>query len=915
MQRYIFFFILAILSMFNSLNAQNLSNSTTNLLNNAVFFQSSEEHDEHEHHEHRNIDGSSYDCRKHRFEAVETQEQESPWWEADLLSSSRLLSVQITFSEKDYPDGLKGLYLLTSDYPMDYSDLPSLLESSYVTHIRLEENIISGQIITLNKERARYFRIQAEGRAKLSFSDVVLTGDKNVEIAGNRVDDDEDGLTDAADADIHPVFRSVAAIPASCATCNDATIHVVAGGEDLSISIDGGRTFVRMQDGLAVLPAIAGSYNLVISSGNGSTTAYERNPLTVPATGIIDAQMIFTCPLGGSFPNNFAGMTGGLGTHTDNGTSYPNNNTTISAPFHQVITSSTAADPNVPSLILTSPSGNNQFVRLGATNNANNNAQRLTYCFMVNQDNAAFNFNFAAVMWRHSTNNNPQPNTEAFFRWNVTVNGVTVGGGLFNPLNGPVQVPQDGIFVIPWTCANLNLSSFVGQTACVQFESAGCTQAGHGGYAYIDGLCERPRMPIMNMPASVCFGQPFTAFATNGQNFQSHFWSVEKVDASLNPIPGTLVTGPIQNSNSVVSPLFDVIGFWQNLSGQQANCGDRFRVTLTISGFCSGSLSRSRFVQLSCPDVGNYCNMAICNNAPALLTPQATNNCPNCEVQWSPSTGLSDPNTAFPQIQNPAALSTTYSIKFTDANGCSVARSLEVWDATLNGNLTVSSVCHDQCNVILQADFITNKTLNTNRITVRAVSDQHNLTLAFTSVTTLPGGNKRYKFSSQPFENKGAFPNWNTPEAFTVTIATTTPPGFCNQGNCPSSISTNFSLPRGIFHGIPNIYLPNVFWPNAPNPLDQTFWPGFSLGTPEPGVYFMRMKVFDLWGGLMYDSGDWNLNPTCSTTQGYVGNESGFGWNGYKKDKKCNQGVYTYIITYGNCTNEYLVAGDVLLLW
>ena len=914
MQRYIALTTIICFLAGNFLAAQT-NKIMGNLLMGTTYTQSSYD-DETSHDDKTSHDAhsSSFICPNTYSSRVETGVEKEPYVQFDLGNPAQLDKLTLDFPRADYPDGMDGLYILMSRYPMEFTDLESLLASEAVEHVAIEAPINSGTSIPLGKRTARYLRIQSAKPTRLSFLHLDLTGAKDLyEIAGNDIDDDRDGLTDKADKDMRPLFRSVMTLPPTCKGCSDGRIQVQAGGDDLSISMDGGITFQKMEGEMVTLHANSGHYNLVLAAGNGNTSAYPQNPVQVQETADL---LVSNCG-NGNFNLGWQGWTGRLGNHNANGVTFTQNG--IATPRHQIVPVNPGipvSDPNVAALLLSPPSPVNRIARLGNITGGNNDAQELVFTFIAAANNANFTFEFATVMWQHSTTG--PVGDEAFFNCFVTAGGTTLLAINVNPQTNMTNV-AGSLFFTPWQCVNVNLNNFIGQPITVTFQSAGCNGAGHGGYAYIAGLCEVPVAAQVNISNTTCPGVPITASANGGLDFAQYQWLVEKVDANGNQVPGTLATGIIQTGTNV-SPLTNVLGFWTNLSGIQAACNDRIKVTLRLLSGCTSVQSSTIFTAPCLPTL-DYCDMSVCNGAGAFLQIQGTGTCPNCTFQWQPPANMNNSAAMFPTITNPAALGTTYNVIITMPNGCTTAQSVRVVDATLSGTISLGPlICVDKCTVKMQAYFVTTKPLNTAMVTVNVSQLNNVLPIAFTytTVQNLPNGVKRYIFTSSAFENRAnPQPNQNTPKTYILSIRSTPPPaGFCSFGVCPSSISATVSVQRGMFHGIPSVYIPNIFSPNSPVVANQLFYPSFSTGySPDPGVYWMEMEIYDQWGELLYEKTYDSFAPNCSTANGLLGNESGFPWNGYFRDKKCDAAVYTYIIRYRNCTQTWQVYGDVTLVW
>lgn len=904
------------------------NNQFVNLSPDSYFsFSSNTLHEEEDTHEH----DPKESCKEKGFRHILTLQENSPWWQAEFSESVQLNNLQLLFKAKDYPTGLNRFYIFMSNYPIEHTDINALLSSPAVEHIYIEGEITPNTIIPLGKRTAQYLRVQSAKPTQFNFPEVKIMGIKGLkEIPDNNIDDDLDGYTDNKDKDLFPVFRSVVAVPPSCMDCHDAMIHIVAGGERLSLSTDGGISFRPLEAEKVSIPVEAGIYQLVLSTSNGTTIEYPKNPVTVPGS----PDMIANCA-NGDFINGFTGWSGGQGTAVS-GTI---NNQTISAPRQVIIPSGTQFDPNVSAIPLQSPSGQSQFARLGTTILTNvDNLQRLTYSFLVTEQNYNFRFNHAAVLNLHPSGGATV--LQAFFNWTLRSGSVNIATKTLNPTNGTMIPWGNGVMFSNWQSECVNLWNFIGRTVTIDFTTSSCSFGFHGGYAYIDGLCQptaKIAAPKVQAPSSICSNQTPTdiyAIQSISTQYNSYAWKVEKIGPNGQPIPGTSALGPLQ-SQLPITPLTNFLAFWSSITGQQPQCGDVFRTTLIINDMNCNIGSNSATTTFLCsPPPLDYCDIAVCNNAGSLLQTQSTGaNCADCTYAWSPQTNLSNPSIMLPTISNPGGLNTTYNVVATAANGCVSTASLEVWDATLSGTLTAQTVCINLCEVALEVYYETNKPFNLSRVNLSATSYNGtllNTTLSFNynSVVTLPNGFKRYKFVSNSFENKGLGFQGNTPEPFIITMKTILPSGFCNFGNCPTSIGIGYNVPRGLFHGEPNVYIPNIFYANDPNPVNRYFNPFFSDGILAPGVYWAEMKIYDQWGGLMYENTtDGLFEASCSSTHGLNGDEPGlpynpdqdvFPWNGKESNngKWCEQGVYTYWIRFKNCKfeNGLVLAGDVLFI-
>jgi hypothetical protein len=855
--------------------------------------------------------------------SISTDPEDSPWWQVDLQAPAQVQTLQFDYNQPDYPAGHPPFYILLSAYPMDDPDLMGQLACPAVDHIYVSDAPAGRVQVPLGSRTVRYIRIQLAGKGQLICHAPQVTGYTNRhEIGANGIDDDADGKTDCDDPDIRPVFRAVLASSPSCPDCADGALYISAGGRDLSISIDGGRTYERVKAPDFGIPVAAGSYQLVLSTPDGCTAEYTRNPVVVGAA----AREEMGCN-NGNFQNGWTNWKGALGQHTQASGIFFNKFVIDPAGLrHALITSNPlVADPHVGSNIpLESPTGASTFARLGNLMTSNDSAQRLTYCFMVDPVNAHFSFWYAAVLFDAPHDITSE---KAVFSWTIRdAAGLAVASGAVHPhMAGETQKFNSTTFFAPWNCASADLSAQIGQQVCVEFITAGCAFGVHGGYAYIDGLCETPVAASIQLQDQTCVNPgKIDATATGGSDYFGYFWEVEKVDANGNPVPNTLASGQVQ-SGAPIAPFTDILGFWRSqFPGQKVQCGDQFRVTLNLNGRCPSNVIRTSqvFTARCPPSPVDYCNLAICPNYTGPVQMQGTGSCPTCLFSWRPPDNLNDSHIAFPTLLPTAPPSGFYQLTIESTSGCQIRQSVEVWQIpVLNGQLTAGTQCSGPCSVALTAAYTTNQQINPARMLVQATKNGSttSIPLVYQSVDYLPNGFKRYKFVSGLMPNSGGGPNGSNSVQYTITMKNLVPAGFCKLGICePGSLLATVSVSKGIFWGYPNVYIPNVFDLTASNPVNRVFNPFFSTGNPDPAVYWMSMEIYDRWGSLVYQNIR-DLNASCDATVGLAGNEPGFPWNGHwdndLNEPLAPQDVYTYVIKYKNCQNEWQMGGDVALLW
>lgn len=156
----------------------------------------------------------------------------------------------------------------------------------------------------------------------------------------------------------------------------------------------------------------------------------------------------------------------------------------------------TGADLNVG--IPTTAQGSSGAVRIGNAVNLYG-CELVSKTFVVTPSRSTITFWYAVVMQNPLGHLNNQP----FFQVRVTDAGGNVVPGAFdfgsgsdtliadstNPFFQTKLVNQETIVYKDWSCAQIDLSTQVGNQVTIEFVTGDCGFGGHWGYAYIDNFC------------------------------------------------------------------------------------------------------------------------------------------------------------------------------------------------------------------------------------------------------------------------------------------------------------------------------------------------------------------------------------------------------------------------------------------
>ena len=275
---------------------------------------------------------------------------------------------------------------------------------------------------------------------------------------------------------------------------------------------------------------------------------------------------------------DFTGWTASSGCYQNGVINVPN--TGVNGTRHQ-ITSGTGFDPLVSTIPVVSPFGGNYSVQLG--NSAVGwGAERLSYTFMVDPNNALFTYQYA-VVFQDPTNGNHdddvRPSLDVQIRDGITGDTITCGyyhvvsranldgyqyGGTFtgqtanatNGCNATTATANQDVWFKNWTLVAIDLTPYIGTTITAEFTTTDCGLGGHFGYAYLDSYCG----PLV-IRGRFCPGdRDITLSAPPG--FSGYLWSTGETTQTIivpNPVEGdtaTVICYPFQGGASCATTLY-----------------------------------------------------------------------------------------------------------------------------------------------------------------------------------------------------------------------------------------------------------------------------------------------------------------------------------------------------------------------
>ncbi len=840
--------------------------------------------------------------------ATQTLKENNAWWEIDLGEIYALESIKIWYPSDAYPQGFYDYYILYSTHPFSSTDLATVLSNPEVNYLQIESSFPSGNAFPLQYESARYVRIQISGGGILALTEVEIPG-RIKEICGNDCDDDGDGFTDCDDSDCAPNLYNVSITDPSCPICPDGEISIQAFGENIEYSIDGGQSYAPFCSGNFQCPLdnlLEGDYEILIRNDHGCEVEWSGNPIQLRG------------PSGGAHGHCF---NGGFeeGTWEDWKGKFGNRESGLhrngfNPDRHNIL--SAGDDPFVP---ITIPFSGTYTVKLG-DNKSLKHMESITYCFTVDDTNKDFSFNYAIVLETPAeiddNDNLHGPDKESFFQYDIySMNSLgereTIPDGfLFETAdadefyqrkfleNNPTPLAYKG-----WTCEAFDLSNYLGQELCVEFIVADCSEGGHFGYAYIDGLCTAPadNEPILSFEAKnvYCENQKIEVDATKSSGFNQYSWEVCILGSTF-CIQKSFVDYEIG--------IFDVSQFILD-NGGSINCGDALSVRLTVENDCASPISIEKTIEYECAEYElSYKDVFICGkNALVDVALEGDNDCTSCTYEWKPQVGLNNAKSEFPIVLGSIldyALKQNYEVTATSPEGCLYEERINIYrlpeveflvrddldycDRSLWVALTYDQPIHKDWIFIEFENRATGEILNTQFKAEISTED-----IFYFAIDA--------NFSTPTWIDVRVGWNVSSTENIIVELA----------GDCQDEYSYQL-IPNDLFRGdfIDNMAVPNIFTPELDinNFFGPVVDPNSTLGS---NVYWAKIRIWNRWGQnvheMEFSSIEQDVPPPNSGYNTPLDVEL-IAWDGKQINPLTGiqewaaQDVYLYDIWFANCT-------------
>ena len=828
-----------------------------------------------------------------------TNFEQNAYWEGNLGASHTLSSIEILSEESVHGlNGLQDYYILFSRYPFTSDDLGEQLTADCVTHINIENSTSNNRELELNNIQAQFVRIQTAGPGIIGITGVNPWGIG--EWCGDGTDNDGDCLVDCDDPDCGvSIFNTVINEP-TCPNCNDGsvTIQAFSGNGNVQISSDNGEGFSSCQNICNIENLGEGIHSFILSNGN-CETIYSVS-LMAPRGGADESE----CENGGFESGNYEDWGTQFGFNFTGGSPITFNDVDeedLSGFGINIIQSGTISDPNLGGQVL-SPTGGTYVSQIGSSPLTGGlQARRIENCFLVTSANADFAFNYALVLEEPGADHTPAE--KPYFQYNIIVQstGNEIKTKTIRSEDDEQFDVQGDIQTKNWTCETVDLTNYIGQEVCIEFIIADCSRGEHGAYAYIDAICQdredsAPVCDFNSTPTAFCDGNFPLILNTDVNNFTQYTINLCGGNTCSDNEPTLSFNFPEDGID---------IGTLANEAGIVLREGELLSLEVSLENDCGSCTSNFEFVYQSTSISLDYPDEIIHCRGQELITIPGDIDCENCTISWSPDSYLIDPESPNPTINgeiNLNALNEDYTVTvtetFDDGTECSQSHTVSVKNFEERIVINCDHTNYDHCTIDLVCTATFPEPTSVNEVNITVIDANNNGNSIILSPTNLSPN--VIEFTATIDRDQAAnlllesyiefvqFENANT--------------DFCVLKNTIGTFpKSNFSRPwKGA--------IPNAFSPHNEDGVNDLFYPiltspsiknDCSTFESPSSVYYLKLKVFDVWGNLVHEE---EVELPRNAQVGLNGSE--VAWDGKFRGQKMPSDVYVYVAELKWCTTD-----------
>lgn len=330
------------------------------------------------------------------------------------------------------------------------------------------------------------------------------------------------------------------------------------------------------------------------------------------------------------------------------------------------------------------PSEGTYCFRVG-NDGINAQAEAMRYTFTVTPQNKTFKLRYALVLedgGHTGTGENPAA-------WFYFVKGATLIPALADltlytgtmrqfvaDLSNPfykTSANNASVVYRPWECIEFDLSAYVGQTLSFVAMVRDCTQGGHFGYMYIDGLCtDWPAIAAGTInKTQICPQETLLLDGSASEGEDSYFVEVAEMDPDNMYAYAT--GGMVINDWFVAQQApadFDISAYMAS-KNKQFECGKKYKIKLAVANQCATWNETNSWVDVVCPEVNAGPDVTQCCTGEGVVQDYGIGVSPpvpgNTYTWTSIPAGFTANTSAVSvvPIQNIA-----YILEVTDPNGC-----------------------------------------------------------------------------------------------------------------------------------------------------------------------------------------------------------------------------------------------------